>query len=238
MHESGDTRSYTRLDLANAVDRELLRIAQGAPGVEAERAQEELLKRHEGTLHRTVACMGSKGDAEVLRTARHALRRAARTFDAERAGSFVAYATARVRDAVRTHGAPRRANPNEGLRAGRFLQVRITASSMSDDLHRSPSLDELADELGYTPSDVLDALAVRSAERVRTTQLAAALAGSATPDVTGAISELDERTRLVLYRLVCEGRSRREVANELGVSTFDVHDLERRGRLRVAQAAG
>ena len=237
MHDERDhhhtTTTITRIDLANAVDLELVRIAQGPLGEESVRAAEELVTRHERTIRRAVG----NDDESLLAVGRQALRRAVRSYDTDHRLPFGTYATARVRDAIRNRRVAPPTTPTNRLRGGRFLQVRISAGALHDQLHRSPTLTEVAEDLGFSTGDVLDALAVRSADRVRTTQLSACMAGGTpTPDVTGAASELDERTRLVLHRLLCDNRSRREVASELGLSTFDVADLEARGRRRVAEA--
>lgn len=232
MNESSDTTTQTRLEIGRAIDLELARIAQGPPGEEADRARRELLERHEGiateAAERAITC----DPHEASRAARRALEQAIRGFDPERGVDFASYAAARVRGALRQLHERCAQAPTRGMRQGRFLQVRVAMTALHAELDRPPSVAEVAEHIGYQPDDVLDALAVRSAERVRTTQLAACLGDddSLAPDLTEAISELDERTRIVLYGLTCDQRSRREIAAELGVSTFDVHDLEQRGR--------
>lgn len=243
MDESGDTTTHARLELGHAIDLELAKLAQGPPGEVAERARRELLERHDDIARQAAQrSIGCRDHDEALLAARRELQQAVRGFDPDRGGDFACYAAARVHSAVR-RCATRAARPaTHGLRHGRFLQVRVAMTQLHDELDRAPRLGEVADHLGYEPGDVLDAMAVRSGERVRTAQLAAHLASDRTlrPDLTEAISELDERTRVVLYRLVCEGGSRRAVAAELGLSTFEVHDLEQQGRrhLRRVTSAG
>lgn len=239
MDESSDTRTHHRLELGHAIDLELARLAQGPPGDVADRARKELLQRHDAVARRAAEQATACDDEEALRAARRGLQQAVRAFDPERGVDFATYAAARVRGAVRRHTTRPPQTPTHGMRQGRFLQVRIAMTELHGELDRAPRLAEVADHLGYESGDVLDAMAVRSGERVRTRQLAAGLAehGVLAPDLTEAISELDERTRLVLYRLVCDGRTRREVAAELGLSTFDVHDLEEQGRRHVRRVA-
>lgn len=235
MDESSDTTTHHRLELGAAIDLELARIAQGPPGEEADRARRELLQRHDAVARRAAEHVGPERSERVLHAAYRGLEQAIRSFDPDRGAVFADYAAARARGAVRrvTHRAPQ--GPGSGMRQGRFLQVRVAMTALHEELHRSPTVDEVAEHLGFEPSDVLDALAVRSGERVRTSQLATRLAETdeQVTDLTEAVSELDERTRVVLYGLDCDGRRRRELASELGISTFDVLDLEQRGRARL-----
>lgn len=240
MDEPSDTTTHTRLELGHAIDLELAKIAQGPPGEVAERARRELLQRHDDIARDEAERSTGCSDAdEALRAARRGLQQAVRGFDPNRGVDFTSYAAARVRSAVRRCAARPTETSTHGLRHGRFLQVRVAMTDLHEQMERPPRLAEVADHLGYESSDVLDAMAVRSGERLRTAQLAAHLAadGNLRPDLTEAISELDERTRVVLYRVVCEGRSRRSVATELGLSTFEVNDLEQQGRRHLRRVA-
>lgn len=233
MHDHGSTHTFTRLELDTEIDRELVRMARQAPADEAGRAVDELRRRHAGLLDEAVQ------DGLDTSEAAATLRRCVQRYDAGRGHAFGDYLHSHLRSATRhAHRVPGPA-ATTGLREGRFLQVRIARLELTDELGRQPSVDELADRLGFTSAQVLDAMAVRSAERVRAAQLAARLADAdhATERLDVAISELDERARLVLDRIVRQGRSRHRIARELGISTFDVADIERRARDHVARAA-
>lgn len=233
MHDHGSTRTFTRLELDTEIDRELVQIAREASPDEAERAVEELRKRHARLVDGAIADGLDGSDAAAT------LQRCIQRYDASRGHAFGAYLQGHLRSAARRRSRSTAPASTTGLREGRFLQVRIARLELTDDLGREPTVDELADRLGFTAAQVLDAMAVRSAERVRTAQLAARLADAdhTAERLDVAISELDERARLVLDRLARQGRSRRQVARELGVSTFDVNDIERRARQHLDRAA-
>lgn len=233
MDEPSSTKTHTRLDLNREIDLELVRLAQGPPGDMANGARKELIQRHEPTARSEAARATDCSTDEALRAAHHGLQQAIHAFDPDRGGDFAVYATARVRAAVRNVSQRRQAcTSTPGMRHGRFMQVRVAMAELAAEQDRPARLGEVADRLGYSTGDVLEAMAIRSADRVRTTQLAAGIEDGAerSPDVIEGIGQLDERTRMVLHRLECGGRSRRDVATELGISTFDVLDLEQRGR--------
>lgn len=232
MDEHG-TRTFSRLDLGTGIDRELARIARAADHDEAERATAELRTRHQQLLDEAAA----EGlDAHRVDAV---FRRCVHRFDVTGDAAFDDYLRVHLRNATRRAADAAAAPQPIGMREGRFLQVRIARLELQDELGREPTVADLADRIGFTTGQVLDAMSVRSAERVRTARLAAHLADDdrRVERLDVAISELDERTRRVLDRVLREGRSRRDVARELGISTFDVSDLERRGRDHLARTA-
>lgn len=233
MDDSGSTKTYSTLHLGNEIDRELVRLAQQAEADEAERAREELQDRHRGVLER------ARFQGLTERQLGQTFERAVSGFQPRSHHAFGDYLRCQVRDAVRKANGEATPVPSTRLRQNRFLQVRIARLDLTDDLGRSPTVDELAEHLGYTKEQVLDALAVRSAERVRTTMLAAHFAedDAHAARLGVAIDELDELTRVILDRVHREGRLRSVVAEELDISSFDVLDLENRGMKHLARAA-
>lgn len=233
MDDHSSTRTYSFAYIGTEIDRELVRIARGPDREEAEGARHELRARHAELLD------GIAGDDATRRAVDHAFTKAVRNFDVDGGHTFADYLGCHARSAARRAQTATPEVPVTALRQGRFIQVRVAMLELTDELGRSPSVEELADHLGFTTGQVLDALASRSADRARTTRLAAHVgtdeASVARVDI--ALSELDERTRVVLDRVLREGTPRSVVARQLGISTFDVDDLERRGRRHLHRAA-
>jgi RNA polymerase sigma-B factor len=125
----------------------------------------------------------------------------------------------------------------------RFMQVRRAAAQLETMLHRQPDVEEIAEHLDCDVSEVLEASAVRSAERVRTNQLSARMGEFDTldapdPDLLAALEDLEERDQLLLYRRFWDGVSQREVGEELGVSQAHVSRLEKRALEKLKELIG
>lgn len=227
MDDYHDTKTWSRLELAHQIDQELVRIARSGSPDEARNARRELFVRHEDAL-------GPDADAATRRALRRAFEDAIRAYRPDRGQAFAVFAEARLRGARR---AAARTEPTTPATPGsRFLQLRVAAADLEHETGRTPRLHELTRRSGLARSQVIDAWANRSADRVRTAQLAAALATDELDarTLTRRLDEVDERARRVLYRLEIDGRTRKQVAHELGLSTFDVAGIEREALERLA----
>lgn len=234
---STNSTILVRSDLSTAEDRELIRatrrdderLAADARAVLTERYQ-PLVIGQSAKLHR-----GRGHDHEdVVSVAQHGLQKAIQDYDLDHGAPFAAYARAKVRgemmrwfrDDRYTVHVPRPLHE-------RFMQVRRAAAQLEADLHREPDVEEIAAHLACPVSEVLEAMAVRSAERTRINQLTSRIGdtealGVPDPDLSAALEELDERDQLLLYRRFWDGCSQREVGEELGVSQAHVSRLEKR----------
>ena len=235
MPDTSQPTSLLRQELTALDDRELIvTIREGEQDV-ADRAQAELTERYQplvlgqsARLHR-----GRGADhKDVVSVAQHGLQKAIRDYDLDHGAPFAAYARAKVRgEMMRWFRDGRYAVHVPRPLHERFMQVRRAAAQLEADLHRQPDVEEIAEHLACSTDEVLEAMAVRSAQRSRINQLSARLGGSETMDVpdadlAAALEQLDERDQVLLYRRFWEGRAQREVGEELGVSQAHVSRLE------------
>lgn len=221
---------------ATPADRELVRRVRERSADEAERAREELTRRYQPlVLGRAARMHGGRGAAhdDVVSVAQVGLQKAIDGFDLQREVPFAAYASAKVhgelmrwfRDARYAVHVPRPLHE-------RAMRVRRAVAELEASLHRAPDVDEVAAHLDEPRHAVLEAMAVRSAERTRTRMLAVRLGGTEAddrpdPDLARGLEQLGERERLILYRRYWEGCSQREVGEELACSQAHVSRLER-----------
>jgi RNA polymerase sigma-B factor len=123
------------------------------------------------------------------------------------------------------------------------LQIRVSAATdeMSQRLHRAPTVNELADELGVSSGDVLAALDARHAyspdsldpavdESAGSPGVAAALepAFAEIEDretLLAVLAELPERERELIRLRFDEGLTQSEIASSLGISQMHVSRL-------------
>jgi RNA polymerase sigma factor for flagellar operon FliA len=197
-------------------------------------AQRQLVLDAQGWLRR--ACRreakGYRGllrGEEVLQTMQLAAAEAARTFDPERGASFRSFAWLRVMGAV-------------VVAAGREVEARRPLRRI---LAASVALERGAVEF----HDQDDAIAKKAEEL--TARIAASWAIAGTRDdeegqeaegrqrvVDDAIAGLPERSRLIVERYYLEGRTLREVADELGISYATVRRHNEEALAAIREACG
>lgn len=247
MDLSRHTTTLLRRELTELEDRDLIEVIRSGGESEAERARTELTERYQplvigqsAKLHR-----GRGHDHEdVISVAQHGLQKAIADYDLEHGAPFAAYARAKVRgemmrwfrDGRYTVHVPRPLHE-------RFMQVRRAMAELEADLHREPDVEEIAAHLDCSSSEVLEAMAVRSAQRSRVNQLTARIGGADTmdvpdPDLAAALEQLDERDQKLLYRRFWDGCSQREIGDELGVSQAHVSRLEKRALAQLKELIG
>lgn len=242
-------RSVTLLrnDLEDAEDRDLVRVIRDEDNGQAEEARRILTERYQplvigqsAKLHR-----GRGPDHEdVVSVAQHGLQKAIEDYDLGHGAPFAAYARAKVRgEMMRWFRDDRYSVHVPRPLHERFMQVRRAAAQLETVLHRQPDVEEIAAHLECSVAEVIEASAVRSAERVRCNQLTARLGDSESldapdPDLAAALEELGERDQLLLYRRFWDGVSQREVGEELGVSQAHVSRLEKRALEKLRELIG
>lgn len=233
---SVNTTTIVRHDLDGAEDRELVGLTRREDARLADEARAELTERYQplvigqsAKLHR-----GRGPDHEdVVSVAQHGLQKAIQDYDLDHGAPFAAYARAKVRgEMMRWFRDDRYSVHVPRPLHERFMQVRRAAAQLEADLHRKPDTEEVASHLDCPVSEVLEAMAVRSAERTRINQLTARIGDTESldvpdPDLSAALEQLGERDQLLLYRRFWDGCSQREVGEELGVSQAHVSRLEK-----------
>jgi RNA polymerase sigma-B factor len=224
-------------EMADTADRDLIQITRDGAAEAPGRARRVLTERYQplvigqsGKLHRG---RGSDHD-DVMSAAQHGLQKAIRDYDLGHGAPFAAYARAKVRgEMMRWFRDDRYSVHVPRPLHERSMQVRRAAAQLETVLHRQPSVEEVAAQLDCSVAEIIEAWAVNSAERVRTNQHnddpgAVEWLDEPDLDLAAALMNLDERSRLLLYRRFWEGVSQREVGEELGVSQAHVSRLEQR----------
>ncbi len=200
-------------------------------------ARAELLDRYRPLVFSLAGRFSRRGNGsreDLASTGFEGLLKATRDFDASRGVPFAAYATAKVhgemlrwlRDTRYVVHVPRTLHE-------RFMQVRRVEGDLEVELARSPTVHEVAQRLGLDDDQVVEALAVGSADRARRAVLTRSVAGAmddALPDVdlAAAVQGLSARARLVVRRRYVDGASQREVGLEIGLSQAQVSRIEHR----------
>ncbi len=185
---------------------------------------------------------------DLFQVAALALVKGVERFDAEKGVKFSSFITPTMvgevknyfRDRSRTIRLPRRS-------AEMAKELRDARSRLEQTLGRSPRVDELAEALGTTEDDVLEALELSNAMTLASldaqtaeaddgdTPLSAFL-GFSDPGYTDferqdmlnrALSTLNDRQRAVITGRYFEGLSQRDLAARLNISQMTVSRVER-----------
>lgn len=231
----GSTVALLRRELEDTDDRELVEVIREDGAGAGVRARRVLTERYQplvigqsARLHR-----GRGPDHEdVVSVAQQGLQKAIEAYDLGHGAPFAAYARAKVRgEMLRWFRDDRYAVHVPRPLHERYMQVRRAVAQLETVLHRQPDVEEVAEHLDCSVAEVIEAWAVDSAEKARTNQLHHRLGAATTSDgpdldLVAALGDLDERSRLLLYRRFWEGVSQREVGDELGVSQAHVSRLE------------
>jgi RNA polymerase sigma-B factor len=174
---------------------------------------ESLAHRHDksGAEHDDLVQAGSIG-----------LLNAIERFDPKRGEEFVAFAVPTVAGEIKRHIRDRAAVVRLPRRLHEAsLRLPQARNDLTARLGRAPSPAELASEVGVTPEDLarLESSIARASEEMPaetdTTELDASESRLL---LAGAFRTLDETDRRILYLRFVGERSRREVADELGIS--------------------
>ena len=242
-----ETREASR-DRARAEDRELLRRYHEMGDADA---RERLVARHMPLVRSLARRYAGRGEPldDIEQVGAIGLIKAIDRFELEREVSLATYATPNVVGEIKRHFRDK----GWSIRVPRALQelnarMSQTIDRLTSTLGRSPSVAEIAEALGTTPEEVLEALDVGSA--YNTLSLSAGPGGGedgeADPldsigeedegfersedraDLAPALSSLDPRDREILRMRFEEGLPQTQIAERVGLSQMHVSRLIRK----------
>jgi RNA polymerase sigma-B factor len=206
-------------------------------------ARDQLLVRFQPLseyLARRFAGRGEDSD-DLAQVASIGLLNAIDRFDPERGVQFSTYAAATIVGELKRHFRDKRWTvrvPRQLQETG--LRINKTIPELTQQLGRSPTIGEIAERVGSTREDVLEAM--QAAEAYSSASLDAPLAssgltaadtigeddrdiellGEGWASVAEAIRELAPRDRRVLFLRFFQGKTQSEIATEIGVSQMHV----------------
>ncbi|HVM40315.1 MAG TPA: SigB/SigF/SigG family RNA polymerase sigma factor [Acidimicrobiia bacterium] len=223
--------------------------------------RDRLIEEHVSFARRLAHRYARRGEPieDLEQVASLALVKAVERFDPERGVKFTTFAASTIIGELKRHfrdrgwavQVPRRVQET-------YLELGQTVGRLSQELGRSPTITELAETMGCTEEDVLEAMEVgRTAyqgvsldEPVSDGEgetRRAELLGAVDPEVTMAperaslralLSTLPERERKILYLRFFEERTQAEIAEEVGVSQMHVSRLIRQSIDQLRAIAG
>jgi RNA polymerase sigma-B factor len=182
-----------------------------------------------------------------------ALVKAVDGFDPARGSAFVSYASATIVGELKRH----LRDTGWAVRVPRRLQevgleVSRAVEGLTQELGRSPAVDELANRTGLTEDEVLEGLDVGSAYAARSLDAPTDESGSSTDigyedetlemveewaGVAELLAALPARERHILYLRFFRNMSQSAIAEEVGISQMHVSRLLAKTLTRLRQAA-
>jgi RNA polymerase sigma-B factor len=220
----------------------------------------ELVHRYLGFARAMALRYEGRGEAvdDLVQVASLGLIGAIERFEPDKGKPFLAFAAPTVLGELRRHFRDR-VLP---LRLPRALQERTAeldqaTSSLTRELGRPPTADELADQLGLEQEDILEALQAASARRIRSLDAPAAAWSDSEPEPLGErlgeadpgyehvenwntvvqlLPELSDRERAALRLRLVDDLTQTEIGNRLGCSQMHVSRMLRRSLDRLRQA--
>ena len=219
------------------------------------RVRDELVVAHRSIAQACARRFASRGEPldDLVQVAMLGLVKAVERFDPEKGIPFAGFAVPTITGELRRHfrdttwavHVPRRAKD---------LHVRMPATleRLRASLGRPPTPDELAEELGCTPDDVIDALDAGSAYRSASTDTpegshAASMARMGTESGIGndervmleqLLMKLPDRQRKIVWLRFFEDLSQSEIAAIVGTSQVHVSRLLREALRELRMSAG
>jgi RNA polymerase sigma-B factor len=208
-------------------------------------AREELVRRFLPLAEYLARRFSGRGEAQddLVQVASLGLLNAIDRFDLDRDVQFSTYAAVTIVGELKRHFRDK----GWAIRVPRRLQevglrVNHVLPDLTQELGRSPTVDEIAARCGATAEEVLDAM--EASQAYSTSSLDAPLGeeGAAPIDVLGshdpsltvleewaavapAVRDLPQRERTVLYLRFFRGLTQSEIAREVGVSQMHVSRL-------------
>jgi len=224
-------------------------------------ARRQLIERYLPLARSLARRYDGRGESfdDLVQVASLGLVKAIDRFDAERGLSFSSYAVPTMLGELRRYFR----DTSWSLHVPRAMQERVlkvngALERLSGELGRSPSPQQVADELGLPVEEVLEAIEANTAYATSSldTPMRSADDGSqtiaetigATDDrfeliegcasISQALKTLPERERLILQLRFVEDLTQSEIAQRIGVSQMHVSRLIRQALERVRAAAG
>jgi RNA polymerase sigma-B factor len=224
-------------------------------------AREELVRRYEPLARNLARRYHSKGESldDLRQVANVGLLKAIAKFDLERGFAFTSYATPTILGELKRHfrDSAWALHVPRGVKE-RALELASATELLSSRLGRSPSVGELAEELGLSEEQTLDALEAYHARRVspleernqdeaqprraRADSLGAEDAGIERSEymtmITKGIEGLPETERMILFLRFAQDLTQSEIASRVGVSQMQVSRLLRAAIEKIRAASG
>jgi RNA polymerase sigma-B factor len=207
-------------------------------------ARDPLVTSHLGLAHQLARRFANRGEShdDLVQVASLALVRAAERFDPERGVAFSTFAAASMIGELKRHFRDR----GWAVRAPRRIQELVleigrTIDRLGHELGRTPTVSELANEIGASEDAVLEALEASQnyrassldARRFEGQSLAETL-GSEDEEFTRidnysalarAMQTLSARDRSIIQMRFMEGLTQSEIAERFGVSQMQISRL-------------
>jgi RNA polymerase sigma-B factor len=221
--------------------------------------RDELVEAHLGLAEYLARRFGNRGEPldDLVQVASVGLLKAVDRFDPERAVEFSTYATHTIVGELKRHfrdkgwavRAPRRMQEL-------YLRLGKIVSTLSQELGRSPTIQELAAEAQVSEEEVLEALEAGQAYRFASldapspgddegdsmsSHLGAEDPGMVDAEHRAALSplvkRLPQREQTILHLRFFEGLTQSEIASRLGISQMHVSRLLARSLAQLRSAA-
>jgi RNA polymerase sigma-B factor len=221
--------------------------------------REQLVLRHENLVRFLASKFANRGEPldDLIQVGVIGLINAIDRFEPERGIKFSTYATPTIVGEIKRYFRDRAWN----LKVPRWLQelnfqVIRANETLSQQLGRSPTVQEIADTVGCTEEAALNAMELGSAYETVSLDTRLAFEGEAAPltlsdsigdgdegleqienydDVKAALEYLDKREKLIIYLRFFQDLSQTEVAKRLGISQMHVSRLQNRALRKLKQ---
>lgn len=211
------------------------------------RLRNQLIEAHRSLAVHLARRFANRGEPfdDLLQVAQLGMLKAAERFDPSRNLEFSTFATATVEGELKRHFRDRTWSVRVPRRPQELhLRLGTAIGELSQRLRRPPRIDELSEELGVTPEEVLEAMEVGDAYRSASLE-------ARTPDgrelpafeavlgrddsgfelaehralLEGLLETLPERERRILYLRFWREKTQTEIAEEIGISQMHVSRL-------------
>jgi RNA polymerase sigma-B factor len=209
-----------------------------------ERLRAQLIEEHLGLVERLARRFANRGEPidDLVQAGSIGLINAVDRFDPELGYEFVAYATTTILGELKRYFRDR----GWSIRASRrvqelYLALGPTVETLTQRLHRSPTIREIATEIGTTEDAVLEAMEAGSGYRSPSLDAPNAEGGTlgdqlgvgdqgfdlveGRATVMPELAELPERERYLIVLRFIEDLSQVEIAERLGISQMHVSRL-------------
>lgn len=213
-------------------------------------AKAELVSRYTDLAERLAIRYRGRGEHldDLKQVAALGLLNAINRYDPDRETKFSTFATVTILGELRRH----LRDKTWSMRVPRSLQERWleasnTSNALAQRLGRSPTISEIAGEMGVSPEDVIEAMDAGSAYTSGSldTPLGSEQGSATLADLLAHIDEhleaadarvavsthmagLPDRERMILYLRFFDGLTQSEIAERIGVSQMHVSRLLRR----------
>ena len=221
--------------------------------------RDHLIERHEGLVRHVARGYLNSGESydDIVSVGHLGLVNAVDRFDPGRGTKFATFAVPTIKGEIRRHFRDR----TWGLRVPRRIQelsmrARQATEEMTQRCGRSPTYSELADQLGVTEEEVIEALEVgrqydllsidsasdddeggagqTTADRAGTVDEEFDLLGQRS-ELAWALKQLPPRQRLIVVMRFHLEMSQQDVGERLGISQMHVSRLQQKALARLKQ---